>query len=169
MGRQWRQRPIACQSCRRRKIRCSRQFPCSNCTSRGLQCVQFYEPLAPEPEHEAEAKQNDETPPAALTLVSNADIQSRLDRLESWISNLAGPTASASAAAATETDSLSLSRRADDAHAQPLSPPLSSTAQHLSLDALWFGGNFLCRQAKCIPPVSGGRPGMQQVACLCLC
>ncbi|KAG8425502.1 hypothetical protein J3458_002197 [Metarhizium acridum] len=28
----------------------------------------------------------------------------------------------------------------------------SATVQHLSEDALWFGGHFLCKTAKCIPP-----------------
>ncbi|KAJ5610648.1 hypothetical protein N7510_007367 [Penicillium lagena] len=33
-----RQRPVSCHFCRSRKLRCSRQFPCPNCTSRGLSC-----------------------------------------------------------------------------------------------------------------------------------
>ncbi|KAJ9325575.1 transcriptional regulator family: Fungal Specific TF [Paecilomyces variotii] len=33
-----RSRPVSCQSCRSRKLRCSRQFPCANCTSRGISC-----------------------------------------------------------------------------------------------------------------------------------
>ena len=44
MGRQPRQRPISCQFCRMRKLRCSRIFPCSNCTSRGVTCVQMAGP-----------------------------------------------------------------------------------------------------------------------------
>lgn len=38
MGRQPRQRPVSCIFCRARKLRCSRQFPCANCTSRGVTC-----------------------------------------------------------------------------------------------------------------------------------
>lgn len=149
MGRQWRQRPIACQSCRRRKIRCSRQFPCSNCTSRGLQCVQFYEPLEPAPE----VKDKDE-PKAAN--VSNADIRARLDRLETWITGLSDPRPGSTPSAEKIDDAHppSPSSRSRARHAQPLSPPSSSTVQHLSEDALWFGGHFLCcKTAKCIPPV----------------
>lgn len=33
-----RSRPISCHFCRSRKLRCSRQFPCVNCTSRGIAC-----------------------------------------------------------------------------------------------------------------------------------
>lgn len=33
-----RQRPVSCQFCRRRKLRCSREAPCSNCVSRSVHC-----------------------------------------------------------------------------------------------------------------------------------
>ncbi|KAF2176730.1 hypothetical protein K469DRAFT_812559 [Zopfia rhizophila CBS 207.26] len=33
-----RQRPISCRFCRSRKLRCNREAPCSNCTSRGISC-----------------------------------------------------------------------------------------------------------------------------------
>jgi hypothetical protein len=33
-----RQRPVSCKFCRSRKLRCSREAPCSNCISRGLPC-----------------------------------------------------------------------------------------------------------------------------------
>ncbi|KAF2450144.1 hypothetical protein P171DRAFT_402372 [Karstenula rhodostoma CBS 690.94] len=33
-----RQRPVSCKLCRTRKLRCSREAPCSNCVSRGLPC-----------------------------------------------------------------------------------------------------------------------------------
>lgn len=33
-----RQRPVSCRFCRMRKLRCSREAPCSNCVSRGLEC-----------------------------------------------------------------------------------------------------------------------------------
>lgn len=46
VGRRWRRKPIACQFCRSRKILCSRQFPCSNCTVRGILCESVHEPQA---------------------------------------------------------------------------------------------------------------------------
>jgi hypothetical protein len=33
-----RQRPISCLFCRSRKLRCSREAPCTNCKSRGIEC-----------------------------------------------------------------------------------------------------------------------------------
>jgi hypothetical protein len=33
-----RQQPVSCRSCRSRKLRCDRGFPCSNCASRGVAC-----------------------------------------------------------------------------------------------------------------------------------
>lgn len=33
-----RSRPVSCHFCRSRKLKCNRQFPCSNCTSRGKTC-----------------------------------------------------------------------------------------------------------------------------------
>lgn len=36
MGRE--SRPVSCHFCRDRKLRCSRVFPCTNCTARGVSC-----------------------------------------------------------------------------------------------------------------------------------
>jgi hypothetical protein len=33
-----RQQPVSCRSCRSRKLRCNREFPCSNCVSRSVTC-----------------------------------------------------------------------------------------------------------------------------------
>ena len=33
-----RQRPVSCRLCRLRKLRCSREAPCSNCKARGVAC-----------------------------------------------------------------------------------------------------------------------------------
>ena len=37
-GRMTRQRPVSCHFCRSRKLRCSREFPCENCSTRGINC-----------------------------------------------------------------------------------------------------------------------------------
>lgn len=34
-----RQDPVSCESCRKRKQKCSREQPCSNCASRGVACI----------------------------------------------------------------------------------------------------------------------------------
>ena len=37
-----RQRPVSCRFCRSRKLRCSRESPCSNCISRAIPCQLDY-------------------------------------------------------------------------------------------------------------------------------
>ncbi|KAH7127778.1 hypothetical protein B0J13DRAFT_564507 [Dactylonectria estremocensis] len=81
MARQQRKRQISCHFCRMRKLRCNREFPCSNCTSRGVAC--------PEPQHAATA----ETRPApakkpARPNTGDPDIQNRLERLEGLLQGL---------------------------------------------------------------------------------
>lgn len=34
-------RPVSCHFCRSRKLRCSRESPCSNCVSRGISCTLY--------------------------------------------------------------------------------------------------------------------------------
>ncbi|KAL7795926.1 hypothetical protein V8C37DRAFT_373937 [Trichoderma ceciliae] len=82
MGRQPRQRPISCRLCRVRKLRCSRQFPCSNCTSRGVVCQ--HEGIAV-----TAAATGSQTQPKspALKDASTLDLLARLERLESLIAS----------------------------------------------------------------------------------
>lgn len=37
-GRLSRRTPVSCHFCRSRKLRCSREFPCENCSTRGINC-----------------------------------------------------------------------------------------------------------------------------------
>lgn len=62
-------RPVSCHFCRSRKLRCSRQLPCSNCISRGIDCG-LYSPLA-----SIDKPQNSNSH-------ETADILTRLKRLE---------------------------------------------------------------------------------------
>ncbi|KAF1999678.1 hypothetical protein P154DRAFT_523214 [Amniculicola lignicola CBS 123094] len=43
-----RQQPVSCRFCRTRKLRCSREAPCSNCVSRGISC-ELEAPVPPLP------------------------------------------------------------------------------------------------------------------------
>ncbi|KAK2594259.1 hypothetical protein QQS21_008038 [Conoideocrella luteorostrata] len=156
MGRQWRQRPIACQSCRRRKIRCSRQFPCSNCTSRGVKCVQFYGPQeagsSEPPPQEQHPEHVPGKPDSGGVVVSNADIKARLDRLENWIAGINGPGPGPGSVPGPSDGHIDrLRHQPSSRNAQPISPALSSTAQHLAED-LWLGGGFIFTKAKYIAP-----------------
>ncbi|KAK8162237.1 putative Zn(II)2Cys6 transcription factor [Phyllosticta citrichinensis] len=38
-GQRWTQPSVSCQLCRTKKLRCDRSQPCSNCSTRGAQCV----------------------------------------------------------------------------------------------------------------------------------
>lgn len=75
-----RQEPVSCESCRRKKLKCSREHPCSNCTDRGVACVFSGRPPIARP-----------SPPAVDSLADlireNAVIRSRLNRLEELLVN----------------------------------------------------------------------------------
>lgn len=71
-------RVVSCQFCRARKLRCNRQFPCSNCTTRGVPC--------PSVRHRAVQAEN------GVAAVTNDDnvlmrLQSRLQRLEEMLAS----------------------------------------------------------------------------------
>ncbi|KAH7319368.1 hypothetical protein BKA65DRAFT_529430 [Rhexocercosporidium sp. MPI-PUGE-AT-0058] len=73
-------RPVSCIFCRSRKLRCTREFPCSNCVERGISCqlrppsqVSTSSPLVP-------------TLPNASE-VSQAEILQRLETLENIVRN----------------------------------------------------------------------------------
>ncbi|KAL4781991.1 hypothetical protein BJX76DRAFT_369430 [Aspergillus varians] len=68
-----RQRPVSCHFCRSRKLRCSRRFPCPNCTSRGISC-QLY---ASQPVE----IQSENTTGGGIG-ANSTDILARLQRLE---------------------------------------------------------------------------------------
>ncbi|KAH0524731.1 hypothetical protein TsFJ059_007196 [Trichoderma semiorbis] len=81
MGRQPRQRPISCHLCRVRKLRCSRQFPCSNCTSRGVVCQ--HEGVAVAAPTGSGSQAQVKSP--ALKDASTLELLARLERLESLV------------------------------------------------------------------------------------
>ncbi|KAJ5748751.1 uncharacterized protein N7511_010447 [Penicillium nucicola] len=72
-----RSRPVSCHFCRKRKLKCSRQFPCSNCTSRGKEC-QLYPILAAQSLPTLSDPQKSEN----TSVDFNADVLARLRRLE---------------------------------------------------------------------------------------
>ncbi|KND92531.1 hypothetical protein TOPH_02611 [Tolypocladium ophioglossoides CBS 100239] len=133
MGRQQppRQRPISCTLCRVRKLRCSRVFPCSNCTSRGVVCQHDGVPQGAAPGLSLSLSSGkDAASSASANDVSAVDLLERLERLEALV-------ASQARAAAPEP-------RRQTAYTE-LSQPvtLSSSAvpsrlQRLTADALWL-------------------------------
>lgn len=125
MGRTSRQRPISCHFCRVRKLRCSRQFPCSNCTSRGVPCR---EPQDPPPVSRPAVRKT--SSPAS----AESDILSRLERLESLLAvrnkDPAPDTASQKEPAVTSSPVVTSTPTSQ----QPLPPKI----QHLTADALFL-------------------------------
>ncbi|KAF2717586.1 hypothetical protein K431DRAFT_232806 [Polychaeton citri CBS 116435] len=77
-----RQEPVSCQLCRSRKLKCSRQQPCSNCEARGVLCI--FHGSQPPPNHQPRRKQaNDNAAPDFAS--ENASIKARLARLEAIV------------------------------------------------------------------------------------
>lgn len=73
-----RQDPVSCDSCRKKKLKCSREILCANCTSRGVSCEY----------------QGQKPPTSSISWESdninalrreNAAIKARIDRLEELI------------------------------------------------------------------------------------
>ncbi|KAH7403307.1 hypothetical protein BKA64DRAFT_574373 [Cadophora sp. MPI-SDFR-AT-0126] len=71
-------RPVSCAFCRSRKLRCTREFPCSNCVERGISC-QLRPPsqvsTSSSPAHTCQTTSE----------VSNLEIVQRVERLEEII------------------------------------------------------------------------------------
>ncbi|CAI6063349.1 unnamed protein product [Clonostachys chloroleuca] len=66
-------RQVSCHFCRERKLKCSRSFPCSNCTSRGVECPAVAPATAIRPTSHT------------IPIGSHAEILNRLARLESLL------------------------------------------------------------------------------------
>jgi hypothetical protein len=71
--------PVSCQSCRTKKLRCNRVYPCSNCTSRGISCILPARAGAHRRQNTAE------TPASVTTESSNEDLSKRIERLEAIV------------------------------------------------------------------------------------
>jgi hypothetical protein len=71
-------RAVSCQFCRLRKLRCNRQFPCSNCLSRGVACPSLRPSTKDQPQ---------------VADSSNNAILSRLDKIEAHLASIADSSA----------------------------------------------------------------------------
>ncbi|OWT43339.1 fungal transcriptional regulatory protein [Pochonia chlamydosporia 170] len=134
MGRQPRQRPISCTLCRVRKLRCSRVFPCSNCTSRGVVCQHEGTP------HDATIAS--QTKSAALPKdISASELLSRLERLESLVASQA-KTQTQSQIQPPTTGSTISAEPGKAPYNEPRQPTnlnaVPSRLQRLTADALWL-------------------------------
>lgn len=122
MGRQQRQRPISCHFCRVRKLRCSRQFPCSNCTSRGVSCQQ-----GPDAAPSATPATQQQQPVANGALAP--DVLSRLEKLEALVASQ-GKELEVRRQSAYPVPRPSIASSAPS--------PMPSKLQRLTAEALWL-------------------------------
>lgn len=74
-----RQDPVSCESCRKKKLKCDRQLPCANCTSRGVTCE--YQGRVPT----ASGSMSSDPDEVNALRRENAAIKARIDRLEELI------------------------------------------------------------------------------------
>lgn len=150
MGRQPRQRPVSCHFCRVRKLRCSRDFPCSNCTSRGVSCREPQDPpRASAPAPRPITKKTATGASAGEKKEKEADILSRLERLEALL-------AQQNKQPAIESQSSSTLPSISEADPPPrprqdsqLALPLN--VQNLTDDALWLDRTCLGPKASVGP------------------
>ncbi|KAL3963749.1 hypothetical protein ACCO45_000753 [Purpureocillium lilacinum] len=125
MGRQPRQRPISCTLCRVRKLRCSRVFPCSNCTSRGVACQHEGAPHGVSLGVAAGSGIHKDAPVVAGAAgdVNAVELLSRLERLEALVASQAA-AGNASLSTACSTDGRASAEPSKEQHHQqsPLAP-----------------------------------------------
>ncbi|KAI4160851.1 MAG: hypothetical protein LQ342_005376 [Letrouitia transgressa] len=108
-----RQRPVSCRFCRSRKLRCSRETPCSNCVSRGIQCELDY------------ATENPSTAHSATEL----ELLGRIRKLEELVENQESQ----------QNKRVKQHRRSSDTGAQhTLRSTRSPQTEHLDDDAAWL-------------------------------
>ncbi|KAF5667983.1 zinc finger transcription factor YRR1 [Fusarium circinatum] len=155
MGRQPRQRPVSCNFCRVRKLRCSREFPCSNCTSRGVQCQAQDPPRASGPSSRPVSKRAGGSVSGGgggsggtSSTGKEADILSRLERLEALLAERTKETDSNSNSnlnSRTISSAPSSVEGSDVASRTQLEPlqPLPINVQNLTADALWLESSCL--------------------------
>ncbi|EJP64647.1 Putative Zn(II)2Cys6 transcription factor [Beauveria bassiana ARSEF 2860] len=92
--RRTRQNPVSCRLCRLKKLKCNRQHPCSNCSTRGVACE--YIARIPGPTSTGGTDQRQALPAAA----EGAGFQARLERLEEAVFSRHDDTPSVSSATA---------------------------------------------------------------------
>lgn len=101
----------SCVTCRRRKVRCNKRSPCSNCVKAGIECV------FPPP---GRAPRKSKRPP-------DAELLSRLRRLEGVIEHLSGKNAEAGGSA-TVSPTLPARAAFDFGSASTVTPATGATA-----------------------------------------
>ncbi|KAJ5308887.1 hypothetical protein N7508_004266 [Penicillium antarcticum] len=102
----------SCVTCRRRKVRCNKRTPCSNCTKAGIECI------FPPP---GRAPRKSKRPP-------DAELLSRLRRLEGVIDHLRSGNGSGAEGASSQAPSLTTSSTAVSDTPAPAPAPTAAPA-----------------------------------------
>ena len=131
-----RSRPISCHFCRSRKLKCSRQFPCDNCTSRAIACHLY-------PAESCPSSIQGQSDGSSNSL--NADLLARVHRLEEIvIGNGSSPVPLSRAE--NQTSSLPLPSR-------KVQPPQVSPEEQSSVAAVgWLEGEITSPRSTVLYP-----------------
>ncbi|KAI0101980.1 hypothetical protein F4776DRAFT_676195 [Hypoxylon sp. NC0597] len=97
----WRNRPpvpqLSCELCRKRKIKCDKSSPCSNCVKSDAACVPVYRKRLPRGRH---------VNPRSSAVLNNADeLRDRIRKLEALVSTMGGPPDSSAVNVSSKPDS----------------------------------------------------------------
>ncbi|EAW06392.1 Zn(II)2Cys6 transcription factor domain-containing protein [Aspergillus clavatus NRRL 1] len=91
---------LSCELCRRRKVKCDKRNPCTNCASAGVACIPTYRMRLPRGRHANPPRRLQSSPPPSTTeselihppewttqpdVSVNKDLQDRIHRLEELI------------------------------------------------------------------------------------
>ncbi|KAJ5667839.1 uncharacterized protein N7477_006409 [Penicillium maclennaniae] len=134
LTKQPRQNPVSCESCRKKKLKCDRNFPCGSCTTRRLSCV--FESPGPLPlrhlvnqgsqTEKRPSSNNQDVPRQQRTSHAEARNINRDDALETadWLETIVMGHRVPSAVSALQRDELSHSSRIAVSQGNPSSEPL---------------------------------------------
>jgi hypothetical protein len=103
MGKAIQSPQLSCELCRKRKVKCDKLNPCTNCTTSRTPCVPIYRTRLPRGRHVTRARRISTPPPTAdpgglvptaqPTFPANGNFQERINRLEALIESMrSGPT-----------------------------------------------------------------------------
>ncbi|KAI1141335.1 hypothetical protein F5Y05DRAFT_423171 [Hypoxylon sp. FL0543] len=87
---------LSCELCRKRKIKCDKFSPCSNCVKSDVVCVPVYRKRLPRGRHV--------NPRSSPALNSNDEMRERIRRLEALISSMSGPSDSSAASTSSKPE-----------------------------------------------------------------
>lgn len=135
---------LSCELCRKRKVKCDKLTPCTNCAASGTVCVPIYRTRLPRGRHATRPRRVSSPPPTSApgdtdrmiqpTVPVNEDLQERIHRLEALIQGMSSHTHTRTPSATSReqvryTPAISASRNADLGNDQSVQLSDTSTFQ----------------------------------------